>query len=94
MTTYETLQAVAARGIRLELRLVVNSPRGAMTDELQAALVANKPHILAHLGREAQWQALSPKGDLNEPDADGVDLYAAAEREAIQQETVLHARKD
>jgi hypothetical protein len=35
MRLYELMQALAVRGIKLSLRLVVNAPRGANTNELR-----------------------------------------------------------
>ena len=30
-----------------------------MTEQIKAALTAHKPHLLARLGRDAQWEALA-----------------------------------
>ncbi|QEH34272.1 hypothetical protein OJF2_28070 [Aquisphaera giovannonii] len=87
MTLYELTEALAARGIELSLRLVVDAPRGAVTDELRAALAIHKPHLLACLGREAQWEALSTQRwgpALRPPTVE--DRYEAEERVAIQTE--------
>ena len=59
MTLPELMDALGARGVKLSLRLVVDAPSGVMTDDLKAALAAHKPSLLAALGREAQWDALS-----------------------------------
>lgn len=84
MTYPELLDAISTHGIKLGLRLVVDAPAGVITDELRAALKEHKPHLLAKLGRDAQWEALQPKGDLSEPPDDSPDLYAIAERAAIR----------
>lgn len=55
-TLFETLEA---RGVGLSLRLVVDAPAGALDDKIRAALAEQKPHILARLGREAEWAELS-----------------------------------
>src|SRR5436305_403845 len=92
MTLPELLEALDARGIKLALRLVVDAPRGVMTQELRNALATYKPSLLARLGREAEWEYLAtlrwgPAQD-NETEAaeDGADPYTIAEREAIQSE--------
>jgi hypothetical protein len=91
MTLHELVQALAVRDVKLSLRLVVDAPRGAITNELQDALAAHKPHLLARLGRHAQWEALSAERwgpalhDLQEEDS-GPNAYSPAERLAIQQE--------
>lgn len=45
--------------IKLLLRLVVDAPRRAMTEAIQAALVAHKPALIHQLAREAHWAELS-----------------------------------
>ncbi len=84
------VEALEARGVKLSLRLVVDAPRGVMTDPIKAALTAHKPHLLARLGRDAQWEALAAQRwgpALNDPTPDdGPDPYALSERLAIQTE--------
>jgi len=94
VTLHDLKLALNARGVRLTLRLKVDAPRGALTDELRAALAVHKPHILAALGRAAQWEALEPKGDPSEPAGEGPDPYALAERVAIQSEASLEPTED
>jgi hypothetical protein len=67
MTLHELTHALADRGVKVSIRLVVDAPRGAVTDELRAGLTAHKLHLLARLGREAQWEALGPKGICPSP---------------------------
>jgi hypothetical protein len=91
MNLPELVEALEARGVKLSLRLVVDAPRGTLTDDIKAALAAHKPALSARLGREAQWDELSKQRwgpALHEPEApeDGPDPYALAEREAIQTE--------
>ena len=97
MTLPELLHALAARGVKLSPRLVVDSPQGAVTDELQTALAAHKPSLLARLGRDAQWEVLAAQRwgpALQEPQraAGGTtlgscpDRYTEEERIAIQNE--------
>lgn len=89
MTYPELLDAITDRGIKLELRLGVGSPRGAITPEIRAALTECKPHLLAKLGRDALWDVLSKQrwGPTLKPHADdGPDSYAQVERVAIQAE--------
>lgn len=86
MTLHELMHELSNRDIKLSLRLVVNAPQGAITDELREALTNHKPHLLAGLGGDALWAALSPKGDLSEDNDDVPDPYAVAEREGIQAE--------
>ena len=50
MTLPELVATLEARGVKLSLRLVVDSPRGVMTDQIKAVLAAHKPHLLARLG--------------------------------------------
>jgi hypothetical protein len=66
MTLPELMDALEARGVKLSLRLVVDAPRGVMTDQIKTALVAHKPALVAHkpallarLGRDAQWEHLA-----------------------------------
>jgi len=59
MTLPELMDALEARGVKLSLRLVVDAPRGVMTDQIKAALAAHKPTLLARLGRDAQWEHLA-----------------------------------
>ena len=92
MTYPELLDAINARNIKLELKLVVVAPRGAMTDAIRSALAEHKPHLLAKLGRDAQWEVLSRQRwgpALIEAPADGSDPYARAERQAIQSEALI-----
>lgn len=89
MTLHDLMHALDARGVKLSLRLVVDAPRGAVTDDLRTALDAHKPHLLARLGRDAQWEILAAQRwgpALNDPPpADDPDPYGLAERHAIQQ---------
>src|SRR5438094_489955 len=93
MTLADLLVALNARGIKLTLRLVVDAPRGVMTQELRNALAAYRPSLLARLGREAEWEYLAAlrwgPARENGPEAteDGADPYTVAEREAIQAES-------
>jgi hypothetical protein len=76
---------------------VVNAPKGAVTDDLRSSLTAHKPHLLARLGRDAQWDALSAQrwGPASTEPADvGPDPYAVAERRAIQTETLIDMTAD
>ncbi len=59
MTLPELMDALEARGVKLSLRLVVDAPRGVMTDQIKTALAVHKPALLARLGREAQWEQLA-----------------------------------
>lgn len=98
MTLPELLEAREARGVKLSLRLVVDSPRGGMTDQIKAALAVHKPTLLARLGRDAEWehQAAQRWGPaLNDPTPeDGPEAYAVAERQAIQTETLIDPTPD
>lgn len=67
MTLPELIETLEARDIKLSLRLVVDSPRGAMTDQIKAALAAHKPALLARLGRDAQWDQLSARAGERAP---------------------------
>src|SRR6516165_3448036 len=90
MTLPEVIAALDDRGVKLSLRLVVDAPRGAMTDELRRALAEHKPSLLARLGRAAQWEYLSTlrwgPALSDQPDAadDHPDPYAIAERRSVQ----------
>ena len=86
MTLHELMHELSNRDIRLSVRLVADAPKGGITDGLREALAAHKPHLLARLGRDLQWEALNPKGDLSEANDDAPDPYAVAERVAIQGE--------
>jgi len=100
MTLPELVATLEARGVKLSLRLVVDSPRGVMTDQIKAVLAAHKPHLLARLGRDAQWEQLAAQrwgpalNDQPEPPENSPDPYAIAEREAIQTETSLDVIND
>jgi TubC N-terminal docking domain len=59
MTLPDLVNALEAKGVRLSLRLVVDAPRGVMTDQIKTALAAHKPTLLARLGRDAQWEHLA-----------------------------------
>ena len=59
MTLPELVETLKVRGVKLSLRLVVDAPRGVMTDEIKAALVAHRGALLARLGRDAQWEQLA-----------------------------------
>jgi len=70
MTLSELVETLEARGVKLSLRLVVDAPRGALTDVVKTALAAHKPALLARLGRDAQWEALATQRwgpALNDP---------------------------
>ncbi len=54
LATLETL------GIRLSLRLVIDAPRGVLTNDLKAALAAHKPLLVARLAA-ADIQAPRPE---------------------------------
>jgi hypothetical protein len=90
MTLHELLAALDAGGVSLSLRLVVDAPRGVLTEELKAALLAHKPLLLARLGRTAEWEYLSTlhwgPALEDQPEAGDPDPYALAERRAIQME--------
>jgi hypothetical protein len=94
MTLPDVIAAVDGRGVKLSLRLVVDAPRGAMTDELRRALADHKPSLLARLGREAEWEYLSTLrwgpalSDQPEDLEDGPYPYALAERGAVQNESI------
>jgi hypothetical protein len=94
MTLHDLTHELARLDVKLGLRLVVDAPRGAVADELRAALAAHKPHLLARLGRAAQWAALAAQRwgpALDEPvaDDDDPDSYATEERQAIQEADVM-----
>jgi hypothetical protein len=56
MTTSDLTALLAERGIRLSLRLVVDAPRGALTEEIRAALVEHKPALIHHVAFDlAAW---------------------------------------
>ena len=86
MTLHELMHELSNRDIKLSVRLVGDAPKGGLTDELREALTFHKPHLLARLGRDLQWEALNPKGDLSEDNDDVPDPCAVAEREGIQAE--------
>jgi hypothetical protein len=93
MTLHELVETLKAQVVKLSLRLVVDAPRGAMTDQIKSAMAAHKPSLLARLGKEAEWEHLSAQRwgpALNDPipDTDVADSYAAEERLAIQDEEV------
>src|SRR5271166_6958992 len=98
MTLPELMDALEARGVKLSLRLVVDAPRGVVTDQIKTALAAHKPTLLARLGRDAQWEQLAAQRwgpALNDPTPEGApDSYAIAEREAIQTETLIAPTPD
>src|SRR5262245_38619619 len=90
MTLPEVIAALDDRGVKLSLRLVVDAPRGAMTNELLRALIEHKPSRLARLGRAAEWEYLSMlrwgPALSDQPDAadDHPDPCAIAERRSVQ----------
>jgi tubulysin polyketide synthase-like protein len=89
MTLSELVETLDVRGVKLTLRLVVDAPRGALTDQIKSALAAHKPSLLARLGKEAEWEHLSAQRwgpALNDPipETDVADSYADEERLAIQ----------
>jgi hypothetical protein len=99
MTLHELTHELDARGVKLSLRLAIDAPRGAVTVDLLAALAAYMPHLLARLGRDAQWEILAALRwgpALNEPEADdeAPDGYADLERQAIQTETLIDVTAD
>ena len=49
MSVYSILDECRNRGVRLDVKLKVDAPKGRMTDDLMAALQAHKPEILAAL---------------------------------------------
>jgi hypothetical protein len=59
MTPTDLCCLLAERDIKLSIRLVVDAPAGAVTEELRAALVEQKPALVHHLAREALWAHLS-----------------------------------
>jgi hypothetical protein len=90
MTLPEVIAALDDRGVKLSLRLVVDAPRGAMTDELRHALAEHKASLLARLGRAAEWEYLSTLrwgpalGDQSGDADDHPDPCAIAERRTVQ----------
>jgi hypothetical protein len=91
MTLHELMHELDSRGVKLSLRLVVDAPRGKVDDQLRTALATYKPHLLARLGRDAQWEVLAaqrwgPALDEREPVDDDADPYDLSERLAIQRE--------
>ena len=100
MNLPDLMNALEARGVRLSLRLVVDAPRGAMTDQIKSALVAHKATLVARLGRDAQWQSLAalrwgPAIDAQVERAEnGPDPYAKAKREAIRTEPALDTTEE
>jgi hypothetical protein len=54
MTLPELLDYLDARGVRLSLRLVVDAPRGVLSEEVKSALATYKPLLLLRLAQEAQ----------------------------------------
>jgi hypothetical protein len=88
MTLPDLMVALETLGVKLSLRLVVDAPRGALTEEMRTALVAHKPMLLARLGREAEWAYLSTMrwGPALIDGNPGGDFYADDERLAIQSE--------
>lgn len=57
MTAAELLQALAARGVRLKVadgRLSVRAPKGALTDEIKAALRDHRPALLRIISRTSR----------------------------------------
>jgi hypothetical protein len=100
MTLHDLLEALNARDVRLSLRLVVDAPRGVLSEQFKAALIAHKPTLLARLGREAQWESLAALrwGPANDTQTDaaenGPDPYAKAEREAIRSEPSLDTTEE
>ena len=59
MTLHELNETLALRDIKLSLQLVIDAPRGALTDAVKTDLAAHKPALLARLGRDAQWEQLA-----------------------------------
>ena len=93
MTLSELVETLDVRGVKLSLRLMVDAPRGALTDQIKSALAAHKPSLLARLGKQAEWEHLSAQRwgpALNHPihETDVADSHAVEERLAIQNEEV------
>jgi hypothetical protein len=59
MTLPELDAELAASGVRLSLRLVVDAPRGALDETLRTALAELKPMLVHRLAREALWAELA-----------------------------------
>ena len=59
MTLSELVETLDVRDVKLSLRLIVDAPRGALTDQTKSALAAHKPSLLARLGKQAEWEHLS-----------------------------------
>lgn len=49
MSINSILEECRTRGVRLDVKLKVDAPKGRMTDDLMAALQTHKPEILAAL---------------------------------------------
>jgi hypothetical protein len=67
MTLPELLDALSARDISLSIRLVIDAPQGAMTDELQRELAAHKLAIIKTLAEpvhEPVHEPAEPSPDL------------------------------
>jgi hypothetical protein len=78
MTLPDLMHALDAAGVRIDFRLTVDAPAGAVTPEVKAALAEHRLALVAALVREAQWKALGaerwgPGLDHDEP---GIDAPA------------------
>jgi hypothetical protein len=61
MTLSELMDALSARDVRLSLRLVVDAPPGALTDELRFELAAHKPAVIRRLVESVQEPTPDPE---------------------------------
>lgn len=76
MTLAELLHALDERGVNLGVRLVVDAPGDAITDDVREALVEHRGSLLARLGKAAEWDELSAQRwgpALHEPNKPATD---------------------
>ncbi len=59
MTPADLVHRLSEQDIKLSLRLVVDAPKGANLEEIQATLKAHKSALVHHLAREALWAELA-----------------------------------
>lgn len=59
MTFDELATYLANHHINVGLKLTVDAPAGALTDEVRAALAEHKPHVVARVASAMQREALS-----------------------------------
>jgi hypothetical protein len=59
MTLPDLMHALDAAGVKVDVRLSVDAPAGALTPELRDALARHKPMLLVELARQAHWKTLS-----------------------------------